>query len=153
MAREIEDKYLVTSDAWRELVHESTRISQTYLLGTRRLTVRTRLEQSRPAILCIKLAARADGTPEYEWQIPTWCARLCQTWSSRTLSKVRHRITWDTLTIEVDEFDGELDGLIVAEIEKPSVGYPYDKPTWFGQDVTNDKRYKNSRLVKTGLPN
>jgi adenylate cyclase len=152
MAREIEDKYLVTNTSWREIVDESSRITQTYLLAKRQLTIRTRLEDGRPAILCIKLAEQSTGTPEYEWQIPKWLARLCSKLSSRTLQKVRHRIAWGDLTIEVDEFEGKLSGLIVAEVERPSVDHQYDLPTWFGLNVTPDERYKNARLIKTGLP-
>jgi len=152
MAREIEEKYLITSDSWRPLVDETTTISQTYLIGTRTITIRTRIESNRPAVLCIKLAERADGTPEYEWPIPRWVARICSRLHSRSLSKHRHRIAWEGLTIEVDEFLGRLAGLIVAEVELPTYDHQYTKPDWFGSNVTTDTRYKNARLVKNGLP-
>lgn len=152
MGREIEDKHLVLNDFWRTLVSKSTLISQTYLFGSRPITIRTRIEEGRPAILCIKLAERKDGTPEYEFQIPYWVARLCRKLSSQSLAKVRHRIPWEGLEIEVDEFLDDLAGLIVAEVEKPTFDYVYTKPAWFGRDVTQDKRYKNARLVKDGLP-
>ena len=152
MAREIEDKYLITNHSWRPLVAETTTITQTYLVGTRPITIRTRIESDRPAILCVKLPERADGTPEYEWQIPQWLARICSRWNSRTLCKQRHRIPWAGLTIEVDEFLGTLTGLIVAEVELPAYDHQYTKPDWFGLNVTTDKRYKNARLIKSGRP-
>ncbi len=152
MAREIEDKFLVTNDFWRAIAHESSHITQTYLCMSRIITIRTRLETNRPAIFCVKLAERTDGTPEYEWRMPNWLARLCSKWQSRTLQKIRHRVAWDELVIEVDEFLGDLSGLVVAEVEVPSVGFNYTKPNWFGKDVTRDKRYKNVLLLRDGIP-
>jgi len=152
MAREIEDKFLVTAETWRTLAHESTYIIQTYLLTSRIITVRSRIETNRPAIFCIKLAERKDGTPEYEWRMPSWLAKLCSQWPKRTLSKIRHRVQWGELTIEVDEFLEHLKGLVVAEVEVPSVAYSYTKPAWFGKDVTRDKRYKNVLLLRDGIP-
>ncbi len=152
MAREIEDKYLVTNDSWRDIVQESTHITQTYLYTSRALTVRTRLETNRPAIFCIKLAERKDGTPEYEWRMPRWLASICSKWQSRTLRKIRNRVPWGTLVIEVDEFLGNLAGLVMAEVELPAVGFPYEAPIWFGREVTRDKRYKNVLLLQNGVP-
>lgn len=152
MAREIEDKYLAADDSWRALPHDTSDIVQTYLLLLKTITVRTRLESGRPAMFCIKLAERSDGTPEYEWHMPSFLARLCSRWSARTIRKQRHRIAWGSLTIEVDEFFGTLTGLVVAEVEKPTVDHPYDRPDWFGTDVSRDPRYKNAVLLRNGIP-
>lgn len=152
MALEIEDKFLVISDDWREEVEETTLISQTYLITTKIITVRTRLETNRNAILCVKLRERNGGTPEYEWRMPRFLAKWFSKWSTRTLKKQRHRVPLDELTIEVDEFLGNLTGLVLAEVELPQAGHQYKKPKWFGKNVTRDKRYKNALLVKFGLP-
>ena len=152
MALEIEDKYLIKCNKWRTLVTESTHISQTYMLGLKSVTIRTRIDDNRPAILCVKLADRKNGTPEYEWRIPTLLARLCSMRNSRTLEKIRHRVPWHDVVIEVDEFLGSLQGLVVAEVELPSRDHTYPKPDWFGQNVTADKRYKNAVLVRNGIP-
>ena len=152
MAREIEDKFLAIDDSWQAEPHTTTHIKQTYLVMRKSITVRTRLESGRPAIFCIKLAERRDGTPEYEWRMPMWLAKLCGRWSSRTIEKERNRIAWGELTIEVDVFLGKLLGLVMAEVEKPSVDTTYEKPKWFGKDVSKDSRYKNAMLLKHGIP-
>lgn len=152
MAYEIEDKFLAANDSWRADVTATSTITQTYLIISKFITIRTRLETGKPAIFCIKLAARKKGTPEFEWRMPTFLARWCSKWRSRTLRKLRHLVPHGTLTIEVDEFLDNLDGLVMAEVEKPSTDYQYDKPSWFGKDVTNDRRYKNALLLRFGIP-
>lgn len=152
MANEIEDKFLVTNNTWRDLVTESTHITQTYVFSRRWMTIRTRLETGRPAILCVKLKSTKEGTPEYEYRMPKFLARAATLWRTRTIKKIRHHIPWESLIFEVDEFQGRLAPLVMAEVEKPSVDFPYQKPTWFGRDVSHDPRFKNAMLVRHGLP-
>lgn len=148
MGVEIERKFLVEGSAWRAL-GEATLLRQGYLNADPARTVRVRIEGAE-GILTIKSKNVGASRGEWEYPIPLLDAEeLLDTLCERPLvEKYRRRIAHAGFTWEVDEFLGENAGLIVAEIELPSEDTAFDKPDWIGQEVTGEKRYYNSSLIR-----
>jgi adenylate cyclase len=146
--KEIERKFLVTSDKWRG-DSQGVKFRQGYLSTEPGRTVRVRLE-GEEGKLTIK-GKKENGTgDEYEYNIPGDEAaylinHLCL---KPVIEKMRYKINYHGNIWEIDEFFGENLGLIIAEIELGSVDQKFDKPEWIGEDVTEDHRYKNANLVK-----
>ena len=147
MPNEIERKFLVRGDAWRgQGVPE--RIGQGYLRTAGPATVRVRIAGDR-GFLTIKGPTRGISRSEFEYQIPLPDARaLLDTLCDRQIEKLRHRIRAGAHTWEVDEFQGDNAGLVVAEIELASEDEPFERPAWVGDEVTADPRYRNSALAR-----
>jgi adenylate cyclase len=147
MGEEIERKFLVTSDAWRETA-EGTSCRQGFLSTEPERTVRVRLAGSRGTIT-VKGKNVGARRAEFEYEIPAADAeRLLDTLCKRPLiEKVRHTLAVGSHTWEIDVFEGENAGLVVAEIELGSEDEAFDKPEWVGEEVTDDPRYFNSNLV------
>lgn len=146
MAIEIERKFLVTGDAWRSA--PAVFYSQGYLNRDKSRTVRVRIA-GEEAFLTIKGQSVGASRAEFEYPIPLWDARellgLCE---QPLVEKYRRKILFEGLVWEVDEFLGENQGLVVAEVELPSEMAYFSKPEWVGQEVTEDPRYFNSNLSK-----
>jgi CYTH domain-containing protein len=122
---------------------------QGYLVADPVRTVRVRIEGER-AVITIKSKSTGASRGEWEYEIPVPDAaelleRLCE---QPQVEKVRHRIEHAGHTWEVDEFQGENAGLVVAEIELDSEDEAFEKPDWIGQEVTGDPRYYNSSLIR-----
>ena len=122
---------------------------QGYLTSDPVRTVRVRIEGER-AVITIKSKSTGATRGEWEYEIPVPDAaelldRLCE---QPLVEKVRHRIDHQGHTWEVDEFQGENAGLVVAEIELGSEDEAFEKPDWIGQEVTGDPRYYNSSLIR-----
>ncbi|MEN3277859.1 MAG: adenylate cyclase [Massilia sp.] len=148
MGVEIERKFLVRGDAWRTL-GSATLLRQGYLSADPERTVRVRIE-GEGAVLTIKGKSRGATRGEWEYPIPVNEAaelldQLCQ---QPLVEKVRRRIVVGAHTWEVDEFLGANAGLVVAEIELASEAEAFDRPDWIGSEVTHDKRYFNSNLIR-----
>ena len=152
MAKEIERKFLVVNDSYKQLAVRRCEISQGYLSSDPRATVRVRIKGDR-GFLTVKGITVGAERDEWEYEIPLDDARqmlaLCGT---RVLSKTRWIIPaevegWDNAAWEVDQFHGALEGLTVAEIELPSADLNVSLPTFIGSEVTGDVRYYNSSLV------
>jgi CYTH domain-containing protein len=149
MAQEIERKFLV-HDGWRAESHEQTRIVQGYLSSAPGRSVRVRIAGNR-GFLTIKGAASASGLSRYEWEreIPRLEAEaLLALAEPGVIEKIRHLVAAGPHTFEVDEFLGTNAGLVVAEIELRAEDEAYARPSWLGAEVTGDRRYYNSSLVK-----
>jgi adenylate cyclase len=148
MPVEIERKYLVSSDAWRE--HATGRhYRQGYLSINPDCTVRVRLVDEE-AWLTIKGKTRVATRAEYEYTIPASHARemldtLCV---HPLIEKIRYRVEYRGMLWEIDEFEGDNAGLVVAEIELESEGQDFALPEWVGKDVTADPRYYNANLSR-----
>jgi CYTH domain-containing protein len=144
MAIEIERKFLVRGDVWREST--GVQIVQGYLSRDRRHSVRIRVSGKR-AFLTIKGSAKGFTRSEFEYEIPVDDANqmlpLCV---GLLIKKVRHRVEHDGKTWEVDEFLDENRGLVVAELELQSEDEPFARPPWLGEEVTEDPRYLNVNL-------
>ncbi|MEW6762937.1 MAG: CYTH domain-containing protein [Pseudomonadota bacterium] len=148
MGVEIERKFLVSSDAWRTL-GEPVLLRQGYLSADPVRTVRVRIEGAQ-GVLTIKSKNEGASRGEWEYPIPLQDAeelldRLCE---RPLVEKYRRRIDFKGFTWEVDEFLGENAGLVVAEIELPAEDTVFDLPDWIGEEVTGERRYYNSSLIR-----
>lgn len=147
---EIERKFLVKSNAYREKAFKQERIVQGFLNSHKERTVRVRIKQDK-GYLTIKGISSKDGTSRFEWEkeIDKHDAeallKLCE---DGILSKTRYEVKFDEYTFEVDEFHDENDGLVIAEIELSSVDEEFKKPDWLGKEVTGDIKYYNSQISK-----
>lgn len=144
MAVEIERKFLVVGDEWREA--PSTFYCQGYLNRDRKRTVRVRVAGDQ-AFLTIKGPTVGASRSEFEYAIPVADAKemfpLCE---QPLIEKNRHIIKHGGLTWEVDDFLGANAGLVVAEVELECESQQVSLPDWIGEEVTGDSRYYNSRL-------
>lgn len=147
MAIEIEYKYLVKAEVWKEVVPEkSIKIRQGYLLTDPDKTIRVRTKGSS-GYITIKGKVVGASRPEFEYEIPLADAnQLIDGFCSNVVEKIRHLIVHDHKTWEVDVFSGMNEGLIVAEIELTREDEKYSLPEWVDKEVTDDIRYANSNL-------
>lgn len=147
MAREIERKFLVVGNGWREGAR-GQRFCQGYLCSGTPASVRVRIEGDR-AYLNIKQAVVGIARDEFEYEIPMRDAdallRLCV---GNAVEKTRYIVHHGGLEWEVDEFSGLNQGLIVAEVELESEAQEFDPPPWIGDEVSHDHRYYNSALAQ-----
>lgn len=148
MGLEIERKFAVMGDTWREQVSRSVEMRQGYLSSTdSRASVRVRLEGEQ-ARLNIKAAVVGAARAEYEYPMPVEdCRHILETLCIGRVEKIRHFIEFGGLTWEVDEFLGDNAGLIVAEVELESVEQRFERPAWAGAELTEDARYYNHALA------
>ena len=147
MPVEIERKFLVTGDAWRA-AGTGTRYRQGYLSLQAGTSVRVRASHDK-GYLTIKGESSGTSRPEYEYPIPLAHANeLLDTLCIRPIiEKTRYRVEYRGLVWEVDEFDGENQGLVIAEVELESEQQCIELPNWVGEEVTGDPRYYNTSLV------
>lgn len=148
MAIEVEHKFLLANDDWRKQIKHSIRYRQGYLSSAETNSIRIRLSDEQ-AWLNIKSATIGTHRYEYEYEIPLSDANeilnnLCK---KPLIEKTRHFVTNDTNIWEIDEFEGENEGLVVAEIELSEEGQSFSKPDWLGEEVTHDLRYYNNNLA------
>lgn len=148
MGKEIERKFLVIGEAWRGLA-QGTLYRQGYLNSAKERTVRVRTVGDR-AFLTIKGLTVGASRVEYEYEIPFEYGNflLDNLAEKPIIEKKRYRIPQGKFVWEIDEFFGENQGLIVAEIELESEDEAFDRPEWAGQEVTGDPRYFNSNLIR-----
>jgi adenylate cyclase len=149
MALEIERKFLVRGD-FKQYAYAHEEIVQGYLSSVPERTVRIRIKGDK-AYITIKGAGDESGISRYEWEkeIPGEEAReLIKLCEPGIIDKVRYYIKNGIRKFEVDEFHGENEGLIMAEIELADKEEGFDRPDWLGAEVTGDSRYYNSSLVK-----
>jgi|WetSurMetagenome_2_1015567.scaffolds.fasta_scaffold364418_2 adenylate cyclase len=149
MNQEIEHKYLVRKDLWYAIQKPAgTDIRQGYLVTDAEKTIRVRIAGFH-AFLTIKGPTKNASRSEFEYPIPlTEAEELLKLCTIPLIEKVRYRIEFSGKTWEVDEFFGENEGLILAEIELTSVDEKYERPAWVGDEVTSDHRYYNAYLAQ-----
>jgi adenylate cyclase len=147
MALEIEKKFLLRDDRWREDVERSVAMRQAYLGGDG-VSVRVRFEGDQ-ARLNIKQMRIGPSRHEFEYTIPLADARrLMNMANGGGTEKTRHYVRIGDLVWEIDEFEGDNEGLIVAEIELQSEDQPFEKPDWIDEEVTGEERYYNVALAQ-----
>jgi len=148
MGIEIERKFLLSADTWKEPA-KGTYYRQGYLNSQKERTVRVRTIGDT-GFLTIKGISVGATRMEYEYEIPVEDARvlLSELCEKPLIEKNRYKIEFAGFIWEVDEFFGENEGLIVAEIELESEGQQFEKPEWVGKEVSDDPRYFNSSLIK-----
>jgi adenylate cyclase len=149
VAIEIEHKFLLLNEEWREQVERSERMTQGYLVAQAKSSVRLRIAGAM-AWINIKSATVGISRSEYEYPVPVSDAEemLANLSEGPLIDKTRHHVRHGEHLWEIDEFYGDNAGLIVAEIELSDEGEQFDKPTWAGEDVSHDVRYYNSMLTK-----
>ena len=147
--QEIERKYLVAGD-FRSYSHSSQRIVQGYICSDSKRTVRIRIYGDK-GYLTVKGKSYDGGLSRFEWEkeIPVDEAEallhLCE---PGIIDKVRYLVEYEGHVFEVDEFHGENEGLLMAEIELSSPDEEFARPEWLGTEVTGDRRYYNSYLTR-----
>jgi adenylate cyclase len=147
MPTETERKFKVKGD-FIPYVSRSFRICQGYLSSVPERTVRIRIKADK-GYITVKGISSANGMSRYEWEkeIPVEDAsdlmRLCE---PGIIDKTRHIVEADGHIFEIDEFHGENEGLVIAEIELGSEDEKFVRPQWLGEEVTSDGRYYNSYL-------
>lgn len=154
MATEIERKFLVVNDNWRKQVSQQKAIKQGYFGPPNKASIRIRIDGNN-ANINIKSATLDIVRKEYEIPVPLADAEemlqhLCE---RPFIEKVRYLVPQGDHVWEVDEFSGDNQGLIVAEIELSSADESFEKPEWLGEEVSHDERYYNVRLVKNPYKN
>ena len=146
MGVEIERKFLISSDQWRDEVADSRRIAQGYLQLDPERTVRVRILDEQ-AFLTIKGKTQGLSRVEFEYEIPLEEGRqLLEMCTRPPIEKTRHRIKRGALVWEVDEFAGRFAGLVMAEVELATEDEQVDLPAWLGQEVSDDSSYFNSQM-------
>ena len=149
---EIERKYLLRNNDWRSLGDPVSYV-QGYLVANGELTVRIRIAGTK-GFVTIKGNSYGFARKEFEYQIPMDEAlELLKMCTLPLIEKYRTRILYNDKIWEVDEFEGENKGLIIAEIELNSEDEAFLIPSWIGQEVTGDIRYFNSHLAKNPFKN
>lgn len=153
MAKEIERKFLIQGDHWRDLA-KGRYYCQGYVPTQGKQTVRVRIIEDK-GYLTLKGPVVGISRSEFEYEIPltdaqTILAELCQ---KPVIEKHRYRIALGDVVWEVDEFLGENQGLLLAEVELSDADQTVDLPTWIGEEVTGDPRYYNSNLVEYPFQN
>jgi adenylate cyclase len=150
---EIERRFLVRSDAWREEVNASNLIRQSYFTVPAGLTARVRWMED-VAVLTCKTAT--VGTSRGEWEIPIlpaaahWLLTLCP---KPPIEKIRHLVpVAEGRVWEIDVFLGPLAGLVIAEIELIHPLQDFIRPHWLGEEITSDRRFRNSQLYRAQRP-
>lgn len=145
---EIERKFLVDSNAFLNLFKVKNRIVQGYLSTVPERTVRVRIKGQK-GYLTIKGKGNQSGLSRVEWEKEidiTDAELLLKLCESSVIDKIRYDVEFGNHIIEVDVFEGENKGLIIAEIELESEMESFEKPEWLGKEVTGDDRYYNAFL-------
>lgn len=148
MAIEIEKKFLVKGP-FKQDAYETIHICQGYICTGHGKTVRIRITDNT-AYITIKGPSHDNGLSRYEWEkeIPVNEAEeLMELCEPEIIDKHRYLIKAGLYTYEVDEFHGDNNGLIIAEIELPDEHTPFERTKWLGKEVTGDRRYYNSMLT------
>ncbi len=150
MAVEIERKFLVVGDEYRRMAYSSDRIVQGYICRADGNSVRVRIRDGR-GYLTIKGPSLDGGLSRYEWEREISLAEaedmllLCR---DAKIDKRRYLVKCGNHTYEVDEFYGDNEGLVVAEIELSDKDEAFERPPFLGREVTGEARYYNGHLTR-----
>ncbi|WP_432412394.1 CYTH domain-containing protein [Rasiella sp. SM2506] len=150
MAQEIERKFLISSDAYKAEAFSKKRIVQGFLNTHPERTVRVRIKGDK-GFITVKGKSNKAGTTRFEWERELDVAeaeallKLCE---EGVIEKTRYEVNAEKHVFEIDEFQGNNLGLIVAEIELSDENESFIKPAWLGKEVTGDIKYYNSSLSK-----
>ena len=154
MAQEIEKKFLVAGE-FKESAKKATHITQGYLSSVPERTVRVRVKGEK-GYITVKGIGNDSGASRFEWEkeIPVEdvldLLKICE---PGVIDKTRYLVDCDGHTFEVDEFYGDNEGLVVAEVELGDENEAFTRPSWLGEEVTGDKKYYNSMLMKNPYKN
>jgi adenylate cyclase len=152
---EIERKFLVTSTEFLSESKKSNRIVQGYLNSNPERTVRIRIKGTQ-GFITIKGKGNESGTTRFEWEKEievTEAEQLLLLCEDGVIDKIRYEIPFGKHLYEVDVFEGDNKGLIIAEIELEDENESFEKPNWLGEEVTGDDRYYNASLSISSYKN
>ncbi len=147
---EIERKFLVLSEGFKNDAIAETHIIQGFLNTDASRTVRIRVKGNQ-GFLTVKGKSSENGTTRFEWEKEISvedAQQLLQLCEDVLIDKIRYKVPVGNHIFEVDEFQGAHEGLLIAEVELQHEDEPYERPNWLGQEVTGDIRYYNSYLSK-----
>lgn len=148
MGHEIERKFLVRSGMWQAAEASSYSIRQGYLTYNGALSIRVRIKEESRAMLTIKTSAAQLRRHEFEYAIPIEdAAILIELCRGAIIRKTRHEIPCGDLKWEIDVFQGDNEGLVIAEIELEHEEQMFERPSWLGEEITGDARYYNFSLA------
>ncbi|WP_299095466.1 CYTH domain-containing protein [uncultured Winogradskyella sp.] len=150
MTVEIERKFFVTSNDFKKEASKSYTIKQGFLNRHEDRTVRVRIKKNK-GFLTVKGKSSDDGLVRFEWETEILideAEQLLKLCENGIIDKIRYEIHIGNHIFEVDEFFGDNEGLIIAEVELMSKEEHFDRPNWLGKEVTGDIRYYNSQLSK-----
>jgi adenylate cyclase len=149
MSFEIERKFLVRGDAWRDIATSRTSIRQAYIAAEGKASVRVRIIENSTATLTVKGRAVALRRLELEYPLPVLDAEaLMPLRQGAVIEKDRFVVPWGDLNWEIDVFSAENAGLIIAEIELRHEDQQFALPSWIGPEVTGQTHYYNSSLAQ-----
>jgi len=152
MAKEIERKFLVTGDGWRNQTTSATRFLQAYIVTMTDRSVRVRLMDDSRATLTLKIGKNALTRDEFEYEISVEDALdMIANAVGIVIEKTRYTVDHQGFVWEVDVYQGAYQGLIVAEVEMGSENDSPALPAWLGREVTGDRRYSNQILATENL--
>lgn len=151
MAVEIERKFLVANERWREHVSAMLPLKDGLVARDDGAKVRLRSYGER-VTLTVKSRQVGMRREEFEYEIPQADAealfRLC---GDYVIEKTRHIVPWHGCTWEIDVYHGLLDGVVIAEVELPCETSTFVLPDWIGAEVTADPRYKKINMLRERL--
>lgn len=147
MAKEIERKFLIQDDGWKDHVSETIHIRQAYIASLDDRSVRVRLADETIATLTVKVG-RSLSRDEFEYTIPVSDAEeLMASAVGVPIIKTRHKVSYRGFVWEIDIFEGLYQGLRIAEVEMRHVDDDPALPDWLGEEVTGQNRYSNQSLA------
>ncbi|MEA3276617.1 MAG: CYTH domain-containing protein [Pseudomonadota bacterium] len=149
MGVEIERKFLVKNDSWRDQVESEAHVMQGYLANNANATVRVRVK-GEDAFLTIKGGGEGIRRSEYEYPIPVSDAEamLRELAVSPAIDKVRYKVKCGDHFWDLDFFAGDNQGLVMAEVELSTEDETFEMPDWAGEEVSGDPRYYNVNLAR-----
>lgn len=146
---EIERKFLVNGD-FRQQAYASSRIRQGYICAESGRTVRIRLRDGK-GTLTVKGPSSPTGMSRFEWETEVGhddAMQMLELCEGGFIDKTRYLVRCGRHIFEVDEFHGDNEGLVMAEVELSDENEAFDKPDFIGEEVTGDRRYYNSYLMR-----
>jgi len=155
MKIEIERKFLVKNDSFKNEIRNRIRITQKYLSSVPERSVRVRIKGNE-AFITIKGLGNDSGIARFEWEkeiAVTDANDLFTLCEHGVIDKTRYILKKGQHIFEIDEFYGDNKGLIIAEIELSTEKEAFDRPDWLGEEVTGDVKYFNSMLIKNPFTN
>lgn len=149
MSFEIERKFLLRGEGWRDLVCDRIHIRQVYLSSNGKSSIRVRIKNDKDATLTVKSKPTSLRRLELEYNVPLLDAEaMMMLRQGSVIEKHRHIVPWeDNLNWEIDVFLGENAGLVIAEIELRDPSQRFRLPDWIGEEITGHPNYYNSALV------
>lgn len=151
MGQEIERKFLVVEDDWKQAGGTRTDIVQAYIAMGEKAQVRVRIMDGKTAVLTVKGRGAGPVRAEFEYAIPVEDARaMLALRTAGLIEKTRNIVTVGGMRWEIDVFRGAFAGLVLAEIELAAADDALTLPSWVGREVTDDARYYNAALALSG---